>query len=112
MARRASASTCGHVPVRMDSRMDTSTDNMAGVQADEVKACCAAAYASDWARHLLGELFHPGGLALTKRLGTLLDLGRGKRLLDVAAGKGASAIFLGQQCGCEVIGVEYSNDLG
>ncbi len=84
---------------------------MAGVKADEVKACCAAAYASDWARHLLGESFHPGGLALTKRLGTLLDLGPGKRLLDVAAGKGASAIFLAQQCGCEVIGVEYGHDL-
>ncbi len=84
---------------------------MAGVGADEVKACCAAAYASDWARQLLGESFHPGGLALTKRLGTLLDLGPGKRLLDVAAGKGASAIFLAHQCGCAVIGVEYSNNL-
>ncbi len=84
---------------------------MAGVQDDEVKACCAAAYASDWARQLLGESFHPGGLALTKRLGTLLDLGPGKHLLDVAAGKGASAIFLAQQFGCAVIGVEYGNDL-
>jgi len=91
--------------------MDTRTDKIVGVQADEVKTCCAAAYASDWARHLLGESFHPGGLALTKRLGTLLDLGPGKRLLDVAAGCGASAILLAQQCGCEVIGVEYSNDL-
>ncbi len=91
--------------------MDTRSGNMAGVGADEVKACCAAVYASAWARQLLGESFHPGGLALTKRLGTLLDLGPGKRLLDVAAGKGASAIFLAQQFGCEVIGVEYSNDL-
>jgi arsenite methyltransferase len=90
--------------------MDSSIDNMAGVQ-DEVKACCAAVYASDWARHLLGESFHPGGLALTKRLGTLLDLGPGQRLLDVASGKGASAIWLAQQCGCEVIGIEYGHDL-
>jgi arsenite methyltransferase len=91
--------------------MDTRTDKIVGVQADEVKACCSAAYASDWARHLLGESFHPGGLALTKRLGTLLDLGPGKRLLDVAAGCGASAILLAQQCGCEVIGVAYGHDL-
>jgi arsenite methyltransferase len=90
--------------------MDTSTDDMAAVQADEVKACCAAAYASDWARQLLGESFHPGGLTLTKRLGTLLDLGPGKRLLDVAAGKGASAIFLAQQFGCGVFGVEFGQD--
>ncbi len=94
----------------MDTRMDTRTDNIARVQADEIKACCAAAYASDWARQLLGESFHPGGLLLTKRLGTLLDLGPGKRVLDVAAGKGASAIFLAQQFGCEVIGVEYGHD--
>ena len=91
--------------------MDSSIDNMAGVQDEEVKACCAAVYASDWARHLLGESFHPGGLALTRRLGTLLGLGPGQRLLDVAAGCGASAIWLAQQCGCEVIGVEYGHDL-
>jgi len=93
------------------TQMDMTTDNMAGVQGDEIKTCCSAAYASDWARHLLGESFHPGGLALTKRLGTLLNLGPGKRLLDVAAGKGASAIFLAQQCGCEVVGVEYGHQL-
>src|SRR5690349_18761473 len=110
MARRGSASPCGHMPVRMDSRMDTRTDKTVGVQADEVKACCSAAYASDWARHLLGESFHAGGLALTKRLGTPLDLGPGKRLLDVAAGRGTSGIFLAQQCGCEVIGIEYGHD--
>jgi len=91
--------------------MDTRTDSIAGFQVDEVKACCAAVYASDWAHHLLGESFHPGGLALTERLGALLELGPGKRLLDVAAGRGTSAIFLAQQCGCEVIGVEYSNYL-
>ncbi len=54
--------------------MDTRTDTPAGAHADELKACCAAVYASDWARLLLGESFHPGGLALTERLGTLLDL--------------------------------------
>src|SRR5215470_1125144 len=91
--------------------MDMTTDNIAGVQGDEVKACCSAAYASDWARHLLGESFHPGGLALTKRLGSLLDLGPGKRLLDAAAGCGASAIYLAQQYGCEVVGVEYGQEL-
>ena len=38
----------------------------------EVKSCCAALYSSDWARLLLGDSFHPGGLALTERLGTRL----------------------------------------
>jgi SAM-dependent methyltransferase len=78
------------------------------VPAEEVKSCCANVYESDWARLLLGDSFHPGGLALTERLGELLGLSPGKRVLDVAAGKGASAIFLARRFGCEVVGVDYS----
>ena len=44
----------------------------------------------------LGDSFHPGGLRLTKRLT------RGRRVLDVASGKGESAIFLAEAFGCEV----------
>jgi arsenite methyltransferase len=91
--------------------MDSKIDGPAGAHADELKACCAAVYASDWARLLLGESFHPGDLALTERLGTLLDLGPGKRVLDIAAGQGSSAIYLAQRFGCEVIGVEYGSEL-
>jgi arsenite methyltransferase len=111
VAWRINASSCEHVLISRDKRMDTRTDTHAGAHADELKACCAAVYASDWARLLLGESFHPGGLALTERLGTLLDLGPGKRVLDIAAGQGTSAIFLAQRFGCEVIGVEYGSDL-
>lgn len=75
--------------------------------AEELKTCCAALYESDWARLLLGDSFHPGGLALTERLGHLLDLQSGQRVLDVAAGKGTSAIFLAERFGCEVVGVDY-----
>ena len=62
--------------------------------ATEIKTCCASLYESDWTRLLLGDSFHPGGLNLTERLGELLDLGPGQRVLDVAAGVGTSAIFL------------------
>jgi len=75
----------------------------------EIKACCATAYQSDWARLLLGDSFHPGGLALTERLGTLLNLSPGKRVLDVATGQGASAIFLAQRFGCDVIGIDFGD---
>jgi arsenite methyltransferase len=74
--------------------------------ADEVKICCAAVYQSDWARLLLGESFHPGGMALTERLGRALDLKPGMRVLDVAAGQGASAIHLAKTFGCKVLGVD------
>jgi len=76
-------------------------------EAAMLKSCCANLYESDWARLLLGDSFHPGGLTLTERLGTWLELGPGRRLLDVASGKGASAIFLAQRFGCEVVGVDY-----
>src|SRR5215467_3411015 len=75
-----------------------------------VKQCCAAAYDSDVARMLLGGSFHPGGLKLTERLGRILDLTPGSRLLDVAAGRGASAMFLAERFGCEVVGVDFSRN--
>src|SRR5262245_736448 len=89
----------------------TKTDPISLVGADllEVKTCCAAAYQSEWARLLLGDSFHPGGLALTERLGAVLGLAAGQRILDVAAGNGASAIHLARVFGCEVVGVDYGS---
>jgi arsenite methyltransferase len=74
----------------------------------EVKQCCAAAYGSDWAALLLGDSYHPGGTRLTDRLGELLDLGPGVQVLDIAAGRGASALHLASTRGCEVLGVDLS----
>jgi ubiquinone/menaquinone biosynthesis C-methylase UbiE len=76
--------------------------------AGDAKSCCAALYAGDWARLLLGPSYHPGGLAVTERLGALLGLTPGTRVLDVAAGRGTSAIHLAQRFGCQVVGVDYS----
>ncbi|MGE3272638.1 MAG: methyltransferase domain-containing protein [Chloroflexota bacterium] len=83
------------------------TDRTA-LEADAVKTCCANVYASDWAKLLLGDSFHPGGLALTTRLGQLLGLDASSTVLDLATGRGASAIHLAQTLGCRVIGVDYS----
>jgi hypothetical protein len=62
--------------------------------AAHLKSCCAALYQSDFARLLLGDCFHPGGLRLAACLGEKLELSPGKRVLDVACGNGGSAIFL------------------
>lgn len=73
----------------------------------ELKSCCAAAYESDFARLLLGGSFHPGGLALTARLGETLGLSARDRVLDVACGRGDSALFLAGRFGCRVTGVDF-----
>ena len=73
-----------------------------------LKQCCAAVYDSEAAKLLLGELFHPGGAKLTERLGEILGLTPRNRVLDVAAGKGTSAIFLANRFGCEIVGIDYS----
>lgn len=75
---------------------------------EAVKACCADLYASEWAELLIGDSQHPGGLALTDRLGDLLRLGPGTHVLDVASGRGVSAIHLARRFGCSVLGVDYS----
>jgi ubiquinone/menaquinone biosynthesis C-methylase UbiE len=74
---------------------------------EDLKSCCATLYESDFARLLLGDSFHPGGLRLTERLGELMELGPGLRVLDVASGKGESAIFLARHFGCEVVGIDF-----
>lgn len=76
--------------------------------AEEIKACCADLYASDWVGLLLGDTFHPGGLPLTERVGVLLGLDANSRVLDLAAGRGTSALHLARVFGCHVVGVDYS----
>lgn len=85
------------------------TTSLGGAPASAgVKQCCARLYETELVSRLLGESFHPGGLVLTERLGELLELGPGRRVLDAASGTGASAIALARRFGCEVIGVDLS----
>lgn len=75
---------------------------------ETLKQCCARLYESDFAKLLLGDSFHPGGTRLTEHLGTLLELTPQSRVLDIASGKGTSALFLAERFGCEVLGIDYS----
>ncbi len=75
-----------------------------------VKQCCAAFYGSDVARLLLGDSFHPGGIKLTQRMGTLLGLTPESRVLDAASGRGTSAFCLVESFGCQVSGVDLSEE--
>jgi arsenite methyltransferase len=74
----------------------------------DLKTCCADLYASDAVRWLLGEELHPGGERTTLRLAALAGLESGERVVDVAAGPGASARLLARTFGVEVVGVELA----
>lgn len=80
----------------------------AGFSSTTLKQCCAAAYGHEAVRLLVGDPLHPGGRKLTGRLGEILNLGPQTRVLDVAAGGGASALTLAGRFGCEVVGLDYS----
>jgi arsenite methyltransferase len=73
----------------------------------DLKACCAGFYQSHVARLLLGESFHPGGLDLTLHLGQAVGLGPEDKGLDVACGRGLSALHLAQEFGCHITGLDY-----
>jgi ubiquinone/menaquinone biosynthesis C-methylase UbiE len=81
--------------------------NSATTGTQEIKQCCAQLYESDLVKLLLGDSFHPGGLKLTERLGDLLQLTAQSRVLDVASGTGASALFLARHFGCQVVGIDF-----
>jgi arsenite methyltransferase len=70
------------------------------------KGCCARLYESDAVRWLLEDQLHPGGEPLTLRLAQLAGVARGRRVLDVACGSGATALLLACELGCEVVGVD------
>ncbi len=76
----------------------------------EIKTCCAGFYQSDAVRLLLGDVLHPGGLALTRHLGEVLALRPQDRVLDVACGRGASAVHLASHFACHVTGLDYGSE--
>jgi arsenite methyltransferase len=93
-----------------DAKRDSAQPQDRAEPSADVKSCCARLYESDLVRLLLGGSFHPGGLRLTSKLGELLKVTRESRVLDVACGKGTSVIHLADTLGCEVVGVDYSEE--
>ena len=73
------------------------------------KGCCARLYESDAVRWLLDDQLHPGGDRLTRRLAQLAGIERGRRVLDIACGSGATALLLARELECEVAGVDLGS---
>ncbi len=57
------------------------------------------------------SVLHPGGFAATQKLAAECKIDRQTRVLDNACGKGTSAIFLARKYGCQVEGLDISEDL-
>ena len=55
---------------------------------------------------LLGDTLHPGGLGLTHRLGKLAGIEPDDMVLDLACGRGTSALALARSFYCRVIGAD------
>ncbi len=77
-------------------------------QSQRIKACCADAYSHDIVALLLGDSYHPGGVALTRRLAELLGLRSGQRVADIASGPGATTRLLASEYDITVDGVDLS----
>ena len=81
-----------------------------GLESTDVKSCCAALYQLEPVRLLLGDTLHPGGLALTHRLGKLVGIQRDDLVLDVACGRGASSMAVARSFHCHVVGVDLGRE--
>jgi len=73
-----------------------------------VAACCSAVYGHPLAEALVGESFHPGGLARTRELLTAAALPAGSRILDMGCGLGASARVAAAEFGLTVDAMDVS----
>jgi SAM-dependent methyltransferase len=54
------------------------------------------------------EILHPGGLEKTDEMARLCQIGASKTVLDIRAGRGASACYLARKYGCSVVGIDTS----
>ena len=57
------------------------------------------------------SVLHPGGLKATDKLAEELKLNSRTKVIDIACGKGTTAIYLAQRFGCQVVGIDISKDM-
>ncbi|MFX1466776.1 MAG: class I SAM-dependent methyltransferase [Promethearchaeota archaeon] len=77
----------------------------------QLKKSTAKFYEESFFEMILEDILHPGGLELTERLANFANIDEESSVLDIASGKGASAIFLAQNFNCNIVGVDLSKGI-
>ena len=76
----------------------------------DLNACCSLSYGHPVARWLMGDSFHPGGLALTSQLALAAGIDANSIVPDIGSGLGATAVHLAKTVGCQVVGVTLEQE--
>ncbi|OGU61004.1 MAG: hypothetical protein A2V66_09640 [Ignavibacteria bacterium RBG_13_36_8] len=63
------------------------------------------------AQHVGMMVIHPGGIDATHKLAESCRLDEHTRVVDIACGKGTSAVYFAERYGCEVVGIDISESL-
>lgn len=63
------------------------------------------------AKHVGLTVIHPGGFKSTNQLLDTLKIDKNKKVIDIACGKGTSAIYMAEKYGCYVTAIDISGEL-
>ncbi len=90
------------------SRSSSTRQPLSDVQ---LKKSTVKFYENSFLDIILRNVLHPGGLKLTEQLAVLADIDEKSMVLDIASGRGVSAIFLAKKFNCKVVGVDLSEGM-
>lgn len=77
----------------------------------QLKKSTVRFYEGSFLDSILRNVLHPGGLKLTEQLAVLADIDEKSIVLDIASGRGVSAIFLAKRFRCKVVGMDLSKGM-
>lgn len=77
----------------------------------QLKKSTARFYENSFFELIIKDVLHPGGLELTEQLANLANIDEKSTVLDIASGKGTSAIFLVKNFNCNIVGVDLSKGI-
>ena len=78
---------------------------------EDAKQSAVELYESCVFDQLLGDTLRPGGLELTAKVAEIAGIGQNHTVLDIACGKGTTAVFLAREYDCNVIGIDLSDKM-